>query len=42
VYDTGTVSDHRPVAATYAVTTTTTTTTTLTLQAPRRLRVVAR
>jgi endonuclease/exonuclease/phosphatase family metal-dependent hydrolase len=39
VYDTGTVSDHRPVAATYAVTTTTTT---LALQAPRRLRVVAR
>jgi endonuclease/exonuclease/phosphatase family metal-dependent hydrolase len=38
VYDTGSVSDHRPVAATYAVTTTTT----MTLQAPRRVRIVAR
>jgi endonuclease/exonuclease/phosphatase family metal-dependent hydrolase len=38
VYDTGTISDHRPVSATYAVTTSTT----MTLQTPRHLRVVAR
>lgn len=36
VYDTGSISDHRPVAATYAVTTSTT----FPLQQPQRLRVL--